>query len=622
MAKGYCGKILRIDLDTKTIETVEIDEALMRKYMGGKGLIAHYMNRRLEESVKDAVESNDMYFMTGVMSGIPNAGTSRLVIGAFSPLTGGFGISESGGFISTELKKAGWDGIILAGESEKPVYIYINDDDVEIVDASHLWGKGVGETNELIKKEKDNPLLKLSQIGQAGENQIPYACVINDMKHACGRNGMGAVMGSKKVKAIAVSGKNKIQFDNPGNITDISKWYSGYFKDNPLSNSLYLYGTGATVIPNDKAGILPTRNFRDGSFEGAEKLSGEAMAETILIRRDGCFACPVRCKRVVEVKREDLNVDPKFGGPEYETIGAMGSLCGIDNLEMVSKAHEICNDLGIDTISTGVSIAFAMECFEKGILSKEDTDGVDLSFGNEQALLDMIYKIANREGLGELLSKGTREASRILGRGSQEFAMNVKGQELAMHDPRGKVGVALGYSVSPTGADHMQAAHDTMFTSEGPILDSANPLGIFKPLGATEYGRDKADLYSRLEKWWSFLNMAGVCDFIPAPRGSFPIEKLMELLKSATGWDVTPEEAMEIGERGINMARLINYELGVDLSKEDLPERLYQPLENGSKKGVSMDREKFKEMKDHYFEIMGWDESGRPMKSTIEKLGL
>ena len=622
MAKGYCGKILRIALNTKTIETVEINEALMRKYMGGKGLIAHYMNQRLEESVKDAVESNDMYFMTGVMSGIPNAGTSRLVIGAFSPLTGGFGISESGGFISTELKKAGWDGIILSGESEKPVYIYVNDDDVEIIDASHLWGKGVGETNELIKKEKDNPLLKLSQIGQAGENQIPYACVINDMKHACGRNGMGAVMGSKNVKAIAVSGKNKIQFDNPGNITDISKWYSGYFKDNPLSNSLYLYGTGATVIPNDKAGILPTRNFRDGSFEGAEKLSGEAMAETILIRRDGCFACPVRCKRVVEVNREDLNVNPKFGGPEYETIGAMGSLCGIDNLEMVSKAHEICNDLGIDTISTGVSIAFAMECFEKGILNKKDTDGMDLTFGNEQALLDMIYKIANREGLGELLSKGTREASRILGKGSQEFAMNVKGQEMAMHDPRGKVAVGLGYSLSPTGADHMQAAHDTMFTSEGPILDSAKPLGILKPLGATEYGRDKADLYSRLEKWWSFLNMAGVCDFIPAPRGSFPIEKLMELLKSATGWDVTPEEAMEIGERGINMARLINYELGVDLSKENLPERLYQPLENGSKKGVSMDREKFKEMKDHYFKIMGWDESGRPMKSTIEKLGL
>jgi aldehyde:ferredoxin oxidoreductase len=593
LAKGYCGKILRIALNTKTIETVEINEALMRKYMGGKGLIAHYMNQRLEESVKDAVESNDMYFMTGVMSGIPNAGTSRLVIGAFSPLTGGFGISESGGFISTELKKAGWDGIILSGESEKPVYIYVNDDDVEIIDASHLWGKGVGETNELIKKEKDNPLLKLSQIGQAGENQIPYACVINDMKHACGRNGMGAVMGSKNVKAIAVSGKNKIQFDNPGNITDISKWYSGYFKDNPLSNSLYLYGTGATVIPNDKAGILPTRNFRDGSFEGAEKLSGEAMAETILIRRDGCFACPVRCKRVVEVNREDLNVNPKFGGPEYETIGAMGSLCGIDNLEMVSKAHEICNDLGIDTISTGVSIAFAMECFEKGILNKKDTDGMDLTFGNEQALLDMIYKIANREGLGELLSKGTREASRILGKGSQEFAMNVKGQEMAMHDPRGKVAVGLGYSLSPTGADHMQAAHDTMFTSEGPILDSAKPLGILKPLGATEYGR-----------------------------GSFPIEKLMELLKSATGWDVTPEEAMEIGERGINMARLINYELGVDLSKENLPERLYQPLENGSKKGVSMDREKFKEMKDHYFKIMGWDESGRPMKSTIEKLGL
>lgn len=620
MAKGFCGKILKVDLTTGNQEVMELDESLMRKYMGGKGLIAYYMKEKLEELGEEAIKSNDLYLLTGVMSGIPNAGTSRLVMGAFSPLTGGFGISESGGFIAAELKKAGWDGIILTGESKNPVYIHIHNDKVELLDATHLWGKGIGETNDLIKKEKNNSNLKFSQIGPAGENQVPYACVINDLKHACGRNGIGAVMGSKKVKAIAVYGTSKIEFYDSKNIIDISKWYAGYFKDNPLSNGLYLYGTAAGVVPNHKAGILPTRNFRDGSFEGAEKLSGELMADTILIRREGCFACPVRCKRVVEVKRDDLNIDPKFGGPEYETIGAMGSLCGIDNLEIVAKAHEVCNDLGIDTISTGVSIAFAMECFEKGILSKEDTNGVDLSFGNEDVLIDMINQIVERKGIGELLSKGTKEAARILGNGAEKYAMHVKGQELPMHDPRGKVGVGLGYSVSPTGADHMQAAHDTMLAGEGPILEASKVLGILEPVGAVEYGQKKADLYSKLEKWWSFLNMAGVCDFIPAPRGSFPIEKLMDLLNSATGWDVSVDEAMEVGERGINMARMLNYQLGLDLSTEDLPERLYQPLENGAKKGVTMDREKFIDMRNHYFEIMGWDENGKPREATLRRL--
>jgi len=234
-------------------------------------------------------------------------------------------------------------------------------------------------------------------------------------------------------------------------------------------------------------------------------------------------------------------------------------LCGIDNLELIAKTHEICNDMGIDTISAGVSIAFAMECFEKGIIDLSHTEGIELNFGNEKALLELLNKIIYKDGLGEVLSKGVKHAAKFFGKGSEDFAMHVKGQELAMHEPRGKIGVGLGYSLSPTGADHMQIAHDTLFVNNGENIEMAKMLGITESVSQFEYGEVKAELYSKLEKWWSFLNMAGVCDFVPAPRGSMPIEKLLDILNSATGWDVTIDEVLEVGERGINIARYINY---------------------------------------------------------------
>jgi len=622
MTYGYSGKILKVNLSTGKIKSENLPGEIMRKYMGGKGLVYYYLKDSIDKDTDPYSEDNPLLFMTGVASGIPAAGTSRMIIGTKSPITGGFGISESGGFIAPELKKAGWDGIVVEGVSSKPIYLLIRDDKVEIKDASHLWGKGNGEVNDIIKEENDDKTLKLSQIGQAGENKVQYACVINDLKHACGRNGMGAVMGSKNLKAVAVKGTLGINFKDKDKITEISKWYAKHQKDQPLSKGLYMYGTAAGLLGIDKSGILPTRNFKQGSFEKAEDISGEKLAETVLIKREGCFACPVRCKRVVEIDNEKMKVDPKFGGPEYETIASMGSLCGIGDLEIISKAHEMCNDYGLDSISTGVSISFAMECYEKGLISKNDTEGIELNFGNEDALLDLIKKIAYKDGFGSILSQGVKKASEIFGKDSNDFAMHVKGQEIPMHDPRGKIGVGMGYSLSPTGADHVQAQHDTSLADEGPILDSVKVLGLTQPTDPMGYGKEKAYYYSTMEKWWSFLNMAGVCDFVPAPRGSMPIDKFIELINSATGWDVTPEECMEIGERGITAARKLNYELGVDEKTEELPKRFYQPLENGHLKGVSMDRDKFLDTKQEYYKMMGWDKEGYPTQETLEKLAL
>lgn len=622
MIYGYSGKILEVDLTKHTTSTIPVSEEIMRKYMGGKGLIGYFMRQDDLKSVDPLSDQNVFYYMTGVMSGIPNAGTSRIIIGAKSPITKGFGMSESGGFVAAELKKAGWDGIIVRGISEKPVYLWIKDGEIAIKDATHLWGKENGEVHDTIQRELGEKNIRISQIGPAGENLVQYACIMNDLKHACGRNGLGAVMGSKNLKAIAIKGTEGINFKDRKRILEISKWYSEYFKENPLSNGLHMYGTASVVEGANLSGILPTRNFRDGFFEQAENLTGKRMADTILIRRDGCFGCPVRCKRTVEVKGEKLNVNPKFGGPEYETIGAFGSLCGIGNLEMIAKANERCNNLGLDTISAGVSIAFAMECFERKIIDDKTTFGLGLEFGNEDVLLQLVEDIAYKRDLGVLLAKGVMKMSEILGEGTEDFAMHVKGQELPMHDPRGKTGVGLAYSLSPTGADHMQAAHDTMMAAEGPVLEAGRVLGLTKPVDVHGYGTEKAYFYSTLEKWWSFLNMVGVCFFIPQPRGSFPIDKFLDLLNLATGWDVDVEEAMEVGERGINLARIINYEMGVNESTEDLPERLYQPLENGASKGKALDKDAFHDMKKSYYELMGWDESGKPKEEILKKMGL
>lgn len=620
MKYGYCGKILRINLTTKEISKEEISENFIRRYMGGKGFIGYYMNKELAYDLDPLGEENKLYFMTGIMSGLPTAGMSRLVIGAKSPLTNGIGHSESGGFVAIELKKAGFDGIIVEGKSKKPAYIWIKDDKVEIKDASNIWGKETGEVTDLIQEELNEKNIRISQIGPAGENMVLYSCIINDLKHACGRTGMGAVMGSKNLRAIAVKGTKEIPFKNKDKILEISKWYSQYFKENPLSYGLYDVGTAGVVTSNQAAGMLPTRNFRQGSFEKADDISGKTMANTILIKREGCYGCPVRCKRVVKVDNENISVDPRFGGPEYETIASMGSLCGIGNLEIIAKAHEICNRLAIDTISAGVSIAFAMECFEKKIITERDTDGIKLEFGNEDALIIMLEKIAKKEGFGEILASGVKRMSERFGIETKDFAMEVKGQEVAMHDPRGKVGVGLGYALSPTGADHMQAAHDTMFAKEGPILDSAKPIGIHEPLDSLNIDEEKVRMYAYLEMWWSFLNSAGVCDFIPAPRGSLSLEKFTKLFKASTGWNISIFEMMKAGERSIVLSRLYNNKVGFKPEDDRLPERFYQPIENGRMKGNLIDKEKFNKSLKSYYKMMNWDEEGMPNKEKIVEL--
>jgi len=619
---GYCGKIIRIDLSAGTIKIEVPGEEIYRKYMGGKGFCAYYLLKELSAGIDPLSEENKLIFATGILTGVSVAGMSRLIIAAKSPLTGGYGQSEAGGYWGPELKKAGYDALIVEGKATSPVYISIRDENITICPAEHLWGKETGESQDIIRKELGDELTRVALIGPGGENLVKYACIINELKHANGRNGLGAVMGSKNLKAIAVKGTKKIPFANEQKIREIAAKTASKVMEHPLSRSLNLLGTAGGLMGLNAGGILPTNNFINGEFSEAEKLSAETMNNNLLKKREGCYACAIRCKRVVEYSGHEFSVEARYGGPEYETIGSFGSLCGISNLEMIAKAHEMCNRYAIDTISTGVTIALAMECFEKGLITKDDTDGIELRYGNWQAVLELIERIAARNGFGNILADGAARFAHQLGPEAEKKAMQVKNQELPMHDPRGKVGLALSYALSETGADHMIIGHDPLFSQKGLIMDSLAPLGLHEPLDTRDFSFKKVRVFVYLQQWWSFLNIAGACFFGPVPRGLIPVMDVIALFKACTGWDTSLWEAMKAGERADNLTRLFNLREGFTDKDDTLPQRLFEPLENGKLQGVSINRKEFNEALALYYQMVGWTEDGTPTKGKLYELGL
>jgi len=428
--------------------------------MGGWNIIADILIREVPPGTDPLAPENKLIFAPGVLTGFPISGASRHAVGAKSPLTGGFGAAETGGNWGAQLKRAGFDALIIEGVAPHPVYLWITDGTIEIRDATHVWGASTKETAEILRAEVGQRRAELAMIGPGGENQVRFACVMHGTKDAAGRTGMGAVMGSKRLKAIVALGHQSLRAADPERFGALARMMAEAVQAGERASSLHKYGTGVGIDGGLASGNLPIRNFRDGEFEGVERLSAENLMESIGVGMEGCFACVVRCKKVVKVN-EPYVVDPTYGGPEYESIGALGTVCGVNDPVAVSKATELCNAYSLDTISTGVTIAFAMECFERGLLTLEDTDGIDLRFGNGDAVVQVVHRIAHREGLGDLLAHGTRYAAARIGQGAERFAVQVKGQEYPMHEPRLKRALAIGYAVSPTGADHCHALHDT-----------------------------------------------------------------------------------------------------------------------------------------------------------------
>jgi aldehyde:ferredoxin oxidoreductase len=619
MPYGYNGRILHVDLSAARYEVEQPTENWYRTYIGGSSLASYYLLTLLKPGVDPLSDENVVVVACSVLTGAPLSGFSRYTVAAKSPLTGAFGESEAGGYFGPELKFAGYDAMVITGRAPKPVYLWITNDAVEIRDAGHLWGQDNWVTLEQIRQELGDRRIRVASIGPAGERLIPFACVQNELEHFNGRTGMGAVMGSKNLKAIAARGKGKIEPADPDTVKEIARWHNARIKTHKPNVGLTKYGTAGLVRPLNDTGILPTRNFQQGVFDGHEKLAEEAYHTTIYHSSGTCYACAVRCKRRVALEDDTYPLDPRFGGPEYEALAALGSMIGNDNLPALAKGNQLCNRMGLDVISTGAVIAFAMECFEQGILTEKDTGGRSLRFGDADGMLWCIEEIVHRRGLGEILSNGVKKASESIGRGSQRYAFHIKGQEMAFHDGRGKTGVAMSFALSPTGADHVEVPHDTAFAADASPL---NPLGIYEPVDPLTTDYAKVRYFSLAQKAWGLNNCYGICNFCSVPIHAMTFSKLVDVVRAITGWDTSLFEILKVAERSNVMARVFNNREGFGPGDDRVISRWHEELGKGPLKGQRIDEREFRQALDLYYELSGWDRQGRPTRGKLVDLNL
>jgi aldehyde:ferredoxin oxidoreductase len=566
---------------------------------------------------------NLLVIANGLLTGSPISTATRFVVSARSPLTHGYGESEAGGFWGPELKMAGFEAILISGRADRPVYLWIHDGEFELRPAEALWGRDPDAVEAEIRAELGDDKIRVLQIGIGGENRVRFAGLTNDLRHFNGRNGMGAVMGSKNLRAIAVRGRQRYQsiaYDTAG-LMELGKRLAKEAPAHPASVDLQHRGTPGLVDGLNAAGILPTHNFRKGAFENVDQLKWDTYEKELLTARRSCYACAVRCKREVAVDGKPS----AYGGPEYETLAAFGSNCGIDDLHMVNRANELCNRYMLDSISTGAVIAFAMECFEHGLIGLKETGGIELRFGNAGVLLPMIEMIARRQGwLGNLLAEGSKRAAAVIGGDAAHFLIEVKGQEVPMHDPRGKFNVGLGYAISEIGADHLVVTHDpSLANPESLAFKSARDLGISEAQPARSLSDEKVRQFYILEKWNSMEKSIGFCVFGPAPRSFIQPADVLNAVKVATGWDLSIADVLEIGERGTNLARAFNAREGFTRKDDTLPARFMEPMGNGPLAGKTLPPEEFEQALTRLYTLKGWDpQTGQPSRERLEALSL
>jgi aldehyde:ferredoxin oxidoreductase len=625
MRYGYTGKILHVDLSNRKTEVEEPDEAFYRSYLGGRGIGYHYLMKNVAPRIDPFSPENVLVLATGVMTGSPLAASCRFAAVGKSPLTGTAGESEAAGFFGPELKKAGFDAVVFSGRSENPVYLWLTEGKSEIKDAAQIADLGAREVEDAIRDEMGNSKIRVAQTGLAGMNRVRFANITNNLGHFNGRCGLGALMGSKNVRAVAALGSEDIAFHNPDFLRQTAKDYAKTFRDNPLGEALYVYGTTAFPEILSAGGALPVDNFRRSSLEDAAPVGGDRYNELLLKKRKGCYACPIQCKRGIALDDPKYGVDSRYGGPEYETIAALGTNLNIVELKAIAKGNEICNRYCMDTISAGMTIAFACECFQEGIITKEDTGGLELRFGDPDLMIQLLEMIAKREGFGELLAEGSSRLAAKWGVADKPCSLTVKGQELSMHDPRVKVGVGMGFAVSPYGADHMTAPHDPSFVdAESFSLKSVLPLGIYEPMHATDITTDKVRNYMLLENLWRMQDALGLCVFGYAPRGVMPIDTMVRSLNAVTGWETSLFELLQAAERGTMVARAFNSREGFSIKDDQLPKRLFDPKPDGPNAGkVIFKQEDFDRAIELFYEMIGCDaETGRPRRGKLLELGL
>ncbi len=619
MSYGYHGKILHVYLDDERLEIEEPPEAFYRTYMGGSAFGAYYLLKHTPKNAAPLGPENTLTLALGVLTGAPISGQSRLTAVAKSPSSGGIGDSQSGGFFPAEMKFAGFDAAVVHGRAERPLYLWLHDGQAELRPAEHLWGKTTGVVEDILKNELGDEKVQILQTGIAGENGVRYAAMISMATRANGRTGMGAVMASKNLKAVVVRGKKRPAIADKKGLNEHARWGAKNFPESDIWG-MGLYGTAEVVDSQNEGGGLPTRNWASGAFEGWQALDGKTMANTILTGRETCYACTVRCKRVVEVADGEHPVEPRYGGPEYETVSTFGSYCGVDDLKAVAYANQLCNMYGLDTISCGATIAWAMDCFERGLLTTADTDGLELRFGNAEAMLALVGKIARREGFGDLLAEGSARAAQKIGRGAEELVVAVKNQELPAHMPQVKRSLGLIYAVNPFGADHQSSEHDPSYNW---YPERMAEIGLTDPQPNDVLNEEKIRFALTTQYLYSALDSVNMCQFVFGPSWHlYSTNQLVEAVRLVTGWDVDVDELLRVGERRLNLLRAFNAREGFTRADDKLPRKMFQPLKGGPTDGVALTEEEIETAKDMYYRMAGWDENGVPTRGKLAELGL
>ncbi len=614
MLKGYMGKGLVVDLSKGETKTVEIPDKIMKDYVGGEGFGVRILFDNLKPKTDPFSPENLLIFTTGPLTGTSAPTSGRLCVVFKSPLTNTIGASNVGGYFAPTLKKCGYDVLVIKGRAEEPVYLWIHDDNVEIRKASHLWGKGVEETEETILKEVGNEKAVVASIGIAGEKLSRIAAIMFNSHRAAGRGGPGAVMGSKNLKAIAVYGTKEIAVADKSALNSAAKKARAELEEEDfVREELKVYGTPSFTDAINGLGILPTKNWQHTMFDAMDKIGNKAYHEKLNVKAWHCYGCPIGCGRYTEIPEGPYR-GMKGGGPEYESIAAFGSKCMVDDLYAITAANHKANDYGLDIISTGQVIATAMEWYEEGIITKDDTDGIELSFGNADAVVKMVDKIARREGLGDLLAEGSLRAAQKIGKGAEQYVMHVKGMEMAADGVRASKGEAISHMTSERGADHLRpyaSAVDAFGYRE-------KELGITYDISPVEDG-NKAWV-KPLKELSMATNLLGVCLFASitlAVKGS----TWAELLSGATGNTYSLQDLLLASERVINLERLYNAREGFDKKDDRLPERfLKEKAKEGPGKGQIVDVETLLK---EYYNSMGWDlNTGLPTQEKIKQLGI
>jgi len=609
--KGLWFRLLDVDLSAATVKEVTIPEDWGKVHLGGRGIGARLLldERIKREMAPDALgPNNPLVFLTGPLQGFAMPGSGKHVIMGWSPKTGRLNESYAGGTFGYQLARTGYDGILLHGQAVSPCYLVVTEGQGELRDASDLWGLNTEECETRLR-ERHGADSGIASIGPAGERLVTFSCIMHDGGHAAGRPGFGAVMGSKRIKGIVVNGHATKPVADAAGLREAIIQYSKLTLANPGIRDFMTYGTSAGVAYYNELGILPTQNFRKGFFKEASRIDAEAINNSILVRREGCAGCAVRCRPIIKIGKEE------FEGPEYETLAGFGSLCLVDDLKVIALAHHKSNLYGLDAISTGVLIAYLMEASQKNLLPEKER----ILWGDGEKLLRLIDLIAYREGIGDFFAQGLEAVSKKLG--GKDFAVHIKGVELPLHDPRGKKGLAISYATSPRGATHLEAMHDEMF--EGPGAPTAD-IGVMSSLDRLSW-EGKPAACKIYEDLYSFVNSAIICGFVSWNQSSspehYPFRHIRSVLNAVTGLGIDSTDMLLIGERNYLLRRLLTALDGHTRDKDTLPQRLKEPLQNGICQGERIVDKSLNKAIDTYYELRGMDRYG-PTDAKLEQLGL